>query len=98
MLEYLTAFPDGQTARRMREVLGLSGDRMNRILDTLVERGNVAKTHEFGDRGRPISLYSRSAITDLSAAAIQSGDAHRPDPQVYDVKSGQFVDRRDKLI
>ncbi len=98
VLEYLTAFPDGQTARRMREVLGLSGDRMNRILDTLVERGNVAKTHEFGDRGRPIALYSRSAITDLSAAAIQSGDAHRPDPQVYDVKSGQFVDRRDKLI
>ncbi len=98
VLEYLAAFPDGQKARRIRDVLGLSGDRLTRILDTLVARGTVAKSDEIGDRGRRTAIYARSAVTDLSAAAVQSGAAHRPDPKVYDLGTGQFVDQRDTLI
>ena len=92
-LEMLTAFPDGCTSRNLRDTLGMSGDRINRVLDGLIERGVVVKTVDtIIDRRRPIITFSRVQAFDLSAEALQSRPV-QPDPKVYDVATGQFVER-----
>ncbi len=92
-LEMLTAFPDGCTSRNLRDTLGMSGDRITRVLDGLIERGVVVKTVDtIIDRRRPKITYSRVQAVDLSADALQSRPA-KPDPKVYDVTTGQFVER-----
>jgi hypothetical protein len=69
----LTAFPDGCTSRNLRDTLGMSGDRINRVLDGLIERGVVVKTVDtIIDRRRPKITYSRVQAFDLSAEAIRS--------------------------
>ncbi len=89
----LTAFPDGCTQRNLRDTLGMSGDRITRVLDGLIERGVVVKTVDtIIDRRRPKITYSRVQAVDLSADALQSRPA-KPDPKVYDVTTGQFVER-----
>jgi hypothetical protein len=91
-LEMLTAFPDGCTQRNLRDTLGMSGDRINRVLDGLIERGVVVKTVDtIIDRRRPKITYSRVQAADLSADALQSRPT-KPDPKVYDVTTGQFVE------
>ncbi|HEV8069669.1 MAG TPA: hypothetical protein VGP76_18160, partial [Planctomycetaceae bacterium] len=91
-LEYLSAYPDGRTARSIRDTLGFSGDRINRLLDWLIEKGHVVKTTDKIDWRRPIVTYSRVQIVDLSEAAIKSRGVSRADQKVY-VGTGQFVDR-----
>jgi hypothetical protein len=92
-LEMLTAFPDGCTCRNLRDTLGMSGDRINRVLDGLIERGVVVKTVDtIIDRRRPKITYSRVQAFDLSAEALKSRPV-KPDPKVYDVATGQFVER-----
>jgi hypothetical protein len=92
-LEFLSAYPDGRTARSIRDTLGFSGDRINRLLDWLIEKGHVVKTTDKIDWRRPIVTYSRVQIVDLSEAAIKSHRMSRPDQKVYDVGTGQFVGR-----
>jgi hypothetical protein len=71
----------------------MSGDRINRVLDGLIERGVVVKTVDtIIDRRRPKITYSRVDAFDLSAEALKSRPV-KPDPKVYDVATGQFVDR-----
>ncbi len=92
-LELLAAFPDGRTARFVRDTLGMSGDRINRLLDRLIEKGLVVRLVEtIVDRRRPTITYSRVRASDLSVAAIGSG-AEQLDPKTYDVGTGHFVDR-----
>jgi hypothetical protein len=95
-LELLAAFPDGRTARFIRERLSMSGDRITRVLDWLIEKGHVVRTEDcIVDRRRPIVTYSRVPVVDLSKAEIQAGRVLVPDQKVYDVGTGQFADRRD---
>ncbi len=94
-LEYLSAYPDGRTARSIRDTLGFSGDRINRLLDWLIEKGHVVKTTDKIDWRRPIVTYSRVQIVDLSEAAIKSQRVSRADQKVYDVGTGQFVDQKE---
>jgi hypothetical protein len=93
VLELLAAHPDGCSARFMRDVLGLSGDRMSRLLDALVKKGVVLKCEEKLDRRRTAVTYLRSEMIDLSEAAIKTGRITQPDEKVYDTKTGQFMDR-----
>ena len=93
-LELLAAYPDGHTARFIRDHLGMSGDRINRVLDSLIEKGHVVRmVNGLVDRRRPIVTYSRVQVLDLSEAAIQAGRLPQPDPKVYDIGTGQFVSR-----
>jgi hypothetical protein len=93
-LELLAAYPDGRTARFLRDHLGMSGDRINRVLDSLIEKGHVVRmVNGLVDRRRPIVTYSRVQVLDLSEAAIQAGRLPQPDPKVYDIGTGQFVSR-----
>ncbi len=94
-LEFLSAYPDGRTARSIRDTLGFSGDRINRLLDWLIEKGHVVKTTDKIDWRRPIVTYSRVQIVDLSEAAIKSQRVSRADQKVYDVGTGQFVDQKE---
>jgi AAA domain len=94
-LEYLSAYPDGRTARSIRDTLGFSGDRINRLLDWLIEKGHVVKTTDKIDWRRPIVTYSRVQIVDLSETAIKSQRVSRADQKVYDVGTGQFVDQKE---
>jgi hypothetical protein len=95
LLELLAAYPDGRTARFMRDTLGMSGDRINRVLDSLIEKEHVVRMEDrLIDRRRPIVTYSRVQVTDLSASAIKAGRLPKSDPKVYDIGTGQFVDRK----
>jgi hypothetical protein len=76
LLELLAAHPDGLTARFMRDELGLSGDRMSRLLDALIEKGEVTKSEERYDRRRMIATYTRVPRIDLS----QPGWGNAPAP------------------
>jgi hypothetical protein len=90
-LELLAAYPDGRTARFIRDTLGMSGDRINRLLDRLIEKGVVVRTEDgIIDRRRPIVTYSRVQAFDLSAEAIRSRK-QQPDQKVYDIGTGHFV-------
>ncbi len=92
-LELLAAYPEGRTARFIRDTLGMSGDRINRLLDRLIEKGVVVRTEDrIIDRRRPIVTYSRVQAFDLSAEAIRSRPV-RPDEKVYDVGTGHFLGR-----
>ncbi len=92
-LELLAAYPDGRTARFIRDTLGMSGDRINRLLDRLIEKGVVVRTEDrIIDRRRPIVTYSRVQAVDLSADAIRAGP-ERPDQKVYDIGTGHFLGR-----
>jgi hypothetical protein len=93
-LELLVAYPDGRTARFIRDELGLSGDRMTRILDLLVEKGQVVKTIDDLDRRRPLVTYSRAEAMDLSQSAIKTRRVTPADPKVYRVGTGQFFERK----
>jgi len=95
LLELLAAYPDGRTARFIRDTLGMSGDRINRVLDSLIEKGHVVKVEDrLIDRRRPIVTYARVQVSDLSASAIKAGHLPKLDPKVYDIGTGQFVDRK----
>jgi hypothetical protein len=73
----------------------MSGDRINRVLDSLIEKGHVVKMEDrLIDRRRPIVTYARVQVTDLSASAIKAGRLPKLDPKVYDIGTGQFVDRK----
>ncbi len=77
-LELLAAYPDGRTARFIRDTLGMSGDRINRLLDRLIEKGVVVRTEDrIIDRRRPIVTYSRVQAVDLSAEAIRAARTAR---------------------
>src|SRR5580700_12315990 len=92
-LELLAAYPEGRTARFIRDTLGMSGDRINRLLDRLIEKGVVVRTEDgIIDRRRPIVTYSRMQAFDLSAEAIRSR-SNQPDQKVYDIGTGHFVGR-----
>jgi DNA-binding transcriptional ArsR family regulator len=93
VLELLAAYPDGRTARFMRDVLGVSGDRMSRVLDSLVEKGVVVKTEERYDRRRMLVTYSRVPMTDLSEAAIKAIRVTPTDEKVYDIGTGHWHSR-----
>jgi hypothetical protein len=73
LVEFLATHPDGCTARCIREALGLSGDRVNRILDALIAKGRVVKNEDLFDRKRPIVTYARVEITDLAGAGHGTG-------------------------
>ena len=95
LLELLTAYPDGRTARFIRDTLGMSGDRIKRVLDSLIEKGHVVKMEDrLIDARRPIVTYARVQVNDLSAAAVKAGGLPVPDQKVYDIGTGQFVDRK----
>jgi DNA-binding MarR family transcriptional regulator len=95
LLELLAAYPDGRTARFIRDTLGMSGDRINRVLDSLIEKGHVVKMEDrLIDRRRPIVTYARVQVTDLSEATIKAGRLPKLDPKVYDIGTGQFVDQK----
>ena len=95
LLELLTAYPDGRTARFIRDTLGMSGDRIKRVLDSLIEKGHVVRMEDrLIDARRPIVTYARVQVNDLSAAAIKAGHLPGSDPKVYDIGTGQFVDRK----
>jgi hypothetical protein len=94
VLELLAAYPDGCTARFMRDPLGVSGDRMTRLLDRLVEQGQIVKNEDRTfDNRRPIVTYARVQVMDLSQTAIKAGKVSRPDPKSYDPTTGQWVSR-----
>jgi hypothetical protein len=93
-LELLSAYPDGRTARFMRDTLGMSGDRINRVLDSLIEKGHAVRMEDrLIDRRRPIVTYARVQVTDLSETAIKATGLPGPDPMTYDIGTGQFVGR-----
>jgi hypothetical protein len=95
LLELLTAYPDGRTARFIRDTLGMSGDRIKRVLDSLIEKGHVVRMEDrLIDARRPIVTYARVQVNDLSAAAIKAVGLPVPDQKVYDIGTGQFVDRK----
>jgi len=50
--EVLGAYPDGCNATAIRDPLGINGERMARILQTLVDEGAVTKTEDQIDRRR----------------------------------------------
>jgi hypothetical protein len=92
-LELLAAYPEGRTARFIRDTLGMSGDRINRLLDGLIGKGVVVRTEDgIIDRRRPIVTYSRMQAFDLSAEAIRSRP-QQPDQKVYDIGTGHFLGR-----
>jgi len=94
LLELLAAYPDGRTARFIRDTLGMSGDRINRVLDSLIEKGHVVKMEDrLIDARRPIVTYARVQVTDLSETAIKAAGLPGPDPMAYDIGTGQFVGR-----
>jgi hypothetical protein len=90
VLELLAASPEGRTARFMRDVLGLSGDRISRVLDALIAKGAVVKTEERYDRRRMIVTYSRVPMMDLSEAAIKAGGVTPRDEKTYDAVTGRW--------
>ena len=93
-LELLSAYPDGRTARFIRDTLGMSGDRINRVLDSLIEKGHAVRMEDrLIDRRRPIVTYARVQVTDLSETAIKATGLPGPDPMTYDIGTGQFVGR-----
>jgi AAA domain len=94
VLELLAAYPDGCSARSMREVLGLSGERMSRVLEALIKKGVVRKVEEQVDYRRTVVTYVRTPMIDLSAAAIKANRVTPPDQKVYDPGTGHFVDRK----
>jgi hypothetical protein len=92
--ELLAAYPVGLTARRMREMLGVSGERINRVLDWLLGQGIVNKEAANRERGRTIWAYFLvSSAADLSLSAIKEGSLTPRDAKVYDTGTGQFLDR-----
>jgi hypothetical protein len=92
--ELLAAYPAGLTARRMREMLGVSGERINRVLDWLLEQGIVNKEPADRKRGRTIWTYFLvSSPADLSLSAIKEGSLTPRDAKLYDTGTGQFLDR-----
>jgi hypothetical protein len=94
-LELMAAYPEGRTAHFIRDILGMSGDRINRVLESLIEKGDVVRTEDRPvDRRRPIVTYSRVQVMDFSEAAIKAGRLPDPDPKFYDIGTGQFVDRK----
>jgi hypothetical protein len=93
-LELLSAYPDGRTARFIRDNLGMSGDRINRVLDSLIEKGHAVRMEDrLIDRRRPIVTYARVQVADLSETAIKATGLPGPDPMTYDIGTGQFVGR-----
>jgi hypothetical protein len=93
-LELLSAYPDGRTARFIRDNLGMSGDRINRVLDSLIEKGHAVRMEDrLIDRRRPIVTYARVQVADLSETAIKATGLPGPDPMTYDIGTGQFVCR-----
>jgi hypothetical protein len=93
LLELLTAYPDGRTARFIRDTLGMSGDRIKRVLDSLIEKGHVVRMEDrLIDARRPIITYARVQVTDLCETAIKAGGLPGPDQKVYDIGTGLFVD------
>jgi AAA domain len=93
-LEYLAAHPEGCCARTIREALGFSGGRMSRILDRLLEKKEIDKIERYEDRRKHVS-YRRLLPMDLSVAAVEGRRVAPPaDQKVYDVGTGQFVDRK----
>jgi hypothetical protein len=79
--QLLAAHRGGMSARRMRDMLGMSGERITRVLDWLIESGLV----KFGTLGgsRATDSYCwASAWPDLSLRSIRSrgrGTAPAPD-------------------
>ncbi len=95
LLELLTAYPDGRTARFIRDTLGMSGDRIKRVLDSLIEKGHVVRMEDrLIDARRPIITYARVQVVDLAASAIKAGGLPGPDQKVYDIGTGLFVDQK----
>jgi hypothetical protein len=93
-LEFLAAHPEGCCARTIREALGFSGGRMSRILDRLLEKKEIDKIERYEDRRKHVS-YRRLLPMDLSVAAVEGRRVAPPaDQKVYDVGTGQFVDRK----
>ncbi len=92
-LEFLAAQPNGANATQIREVLGLNGNRMKRLLELLCDERRVRITEIRHDR-RMETLYHRVAVMDLSATAIKSGRITPPDEMTYDPRSGHFVECR----
>ena len=91
--EVLAAYPDGCNATMIRDALGINGERMKRILQVLVDEGEVSKTEEQVDRRRFKVTYRRIPILmDLSQAAIEARRASPRDQKVYNLRSGHFVD------
>jgi hypothetical protein len=73
----------------------MSGDRIKRVLDSLIEKGHVVRMEDrLIDARRPIVTYARVQVNDLSAAAIKAVGLPVPDQKVYDIGTGQFVDRK----
>jgi hypothetical protein len=71
--------------------LGVSGDRMTRLLDRLVEQGQIVKNEDRTfDSRRPIVTYARVQVMDLSATAIKAGRVSRPDEKTYDPTTGHW--------
>ena len=94
VLELLAAYPNGCRARFIRDVLGVSGDRMSRLLDALIKKGAVQAEERFDGR-RTVVTYTRvPSPMDLSQAACLARRAAGPDRKVYDIGTGQFVDRK----
>jgi hypothetical protein len=93
-LELLSAYTQGRTARSIRDTLGMSGDRITHVLDWLIEKGQVIRIEDRIDSRRPLVTYERVQVIDLSGEAIAARrDTPLPDPKVYDVGTGHFVDR-----
>jgi RecA/RadA recombinase len=88
-LEYLAANPNGANATTIREVLGINGQRMSRILDLLVDQELVIKTEDRENR-RPVITYTRAPKADFSTISIDAGKVGRPDEMIYNLQSGQF--------
>ncbi|HEV8069146.1 MAG TPA: AAA family ATPase [Planctomycetaceae bacterium] len=94
-LEFLAAHPEGCCARTIREALGFSGGRMSRILDRLLEKKEIDKIEWYEDRRKHVN-YRRLFPMDLSAVAVEARDVTpAADQKVYDVGTGQFVDRKE---
>jgi hypothetical protein len=91
VLDLLAAYPEDCTARFMREILGQSGDRINRILDALIAKGRVVKNEDLFDRKRPIVTYARVETSDLASGSL---GIRTSDQKVYDRGTGQFVERK----
>jgi hypothetical protein len=91
--EVLGAYPDGCNATAVRDPLGINGERMARILQTLVDEGVVTKTEDQIDRRRMKVTYRRRIHPmDLSQAAAEARRTSPRDQKLYDVRSGHFVD------
>ncbi len=73
----------------------MSGDRIKRVLDSLIEKGHVVRMEDrLIDARRPIITYARVQVVDLAASAIKAGGLPGPDQKVYDIGTGLFVDRK----